>query len=152
MTGVTVRYPGTTYSYEKISDLPPQAPEPVRPRVTIQLARDLLDTYVGQYEFAPNTIPQFPEGLWVTIWREEDQLISQARDRNHSYGIVELYPESETIFFSKINGVGLTFIKNDKGETTGVIVHSPRGEVGDYQGKKLPGPDTSLPQDPTRIG
>jgi hypothetical protein len=49
--------------------------------------------------------------------------------------VVEIYPQSETNFFLKINGAQLTFIKNDKGEVTSVIHHAAR--VPDSEGKKV---------------
>ena len=116
------QFPGNALSYEKIFDEPPNALEPPKPRVAIKLDTKLLDVIVGHYEFAPNAT--------VTIWREGDQLVG-----NVGQGPFEIYPESETNFFLKINGAQLTFIKNDKGEVTAVIHHSYG--FPDNEGKKL---------------
>ena len=50
-------------------------------------------------------------------------------------GVFDLYAESETNFFIKINGAQLTFIKNDKGEVTAVTHHEPG--VPDIKGRKV---------------
>jgi hypothetical protein len=64
-------------------------------------------------------------------------LVWQAWGKGATRGAIDIYPESETNFFIKINDTDtqLTFIKNDKGEVTAVIHH----EVGlpDIEGKKL---------------
>jgi hypothetical protein len=52
-------------------------------------------------------------------------------------GIFDIYPESETNFFLKLDGAQLTFIKNDKGEVTAVIHHSSQAGVPDGVGKKV---------------
>ena len=71
----------------------------------------------------------------LTIWREGDQLVGQAWGKNVLQGAFDIYPESETNFFLKIDGAQLTFIKNDKGEVTAVIHHYPG--FPDIEGKKL---------------
>jgi hypothetical protein len=133
MTGLTVDYQGNTFSYEKISDEPPKAPEPPKPHVAIKLDTRLLDACVGHYEHAPSA--EFPTGAKVTIWRQGDQLVGQAWGENVLQGAFDIYPESETNFFLKIGDAQLTFIKNDKGEVTAVIHHYPG--LPDSEGKKL---------------
>jgi hypothetical protein len=76
-----------------------------------------------------------PTGIKVTIWREGDQLFGQAWGKDVLQGAFEIYPESETNFFLKVNGAQLTFIKNDKGEVTSVVHHYPG--VPDSVGKKI---------------
>jgi hypothetical protein len=120
-------------AYEKISDQPPTALEPPKPRVAIKLDTRLLDACVGHYEFAPDAV--FPGGMKLTIWRQGDQLVGQAWGKNVLQGAFDMFPESETNFFLKINGVQLTFIKNDKGEVTAVIHHG--AGLPDCEGKKL---------------
>ncbi len=130
---LTARISGTELSFKKISDQPPKAPESPKPRAVIKLDAKLYDACIGQYEFAPDVA--FPTGIKLTIWRQGDQLVGQAMGKNGGGGEFEIYPESETNFFLKINGAQLTFIKNDKGEVTAVIHHI----VGlpDSEGKKL---------------
>jgi hypothetical protein len=125
VTRLTAHIPGAEFSFAKTSDQPPKAPnglEPPKPRVAIKLDTKLLDACVGHYEFATNAV--FPTGAKITIWREGDQLIGQAWGKDVLQGAVDLYPESETNFFLKINGGQLTFIKNDEGQVTAVIHHS----------------------------
>jgi CubicO group peptidase (beta-lactamase class C family) len=133
VTGLTAHYRGDAFSYEKISDQPPKAPEPVKPRVAIKLDPKLLDACVGHYEFAPDTV--LPSGAKLTISREGDQLVWQAWGENATRGAIDIFPESETNFFFKHNDAQLTFIKNDNGEVTAVIHHE--AGLPDIEGKKL---------------
>jgi CubicO group peptidase (beta-lactamase class C family) len=135
ITGFTLHCQGTAFSFKKTSDQPPKAPESVKPRVAIKLNPKLLDVVAGHYEFAAKA--PFPTGGKVTIWREEAQLLCQVWGENAIRGAFDIYPESETNFFIKLNGAELTFIKNDKGEVTSVIHHSARAGVPDAEGKKL---------------
>ena len=107
---------GATFSYEKISDQPPKADEPPKPRVPIKPDLKLLDACVGHYELAPPNASA--RGINVTIWREGDQLLWQARGRNVVPGPFNVYPESATNFFLKVSGGQLTFDRNDRGEVT----------------------------------
>ena len=133
MTRLTAHIPGTKLSFKKISDQPPKAPEPAKPRAFIKLDSKLLDACVGQYTFAADAA--FPTGIYLTIWRQGDQLVGQALGRNGGGGEFDMFPESETDFFLKINGAQLAFIKNGKGEVTSVI-HRIAG-LPDSEGKKL---------------
>ena len=133
-TRLTAHNQGKAFSYEKISDEPPKAPEPPKPHVAIKLNPKLLDAVVGHYEHPPQAI--WPTaGVKVTIWREGDQLFGQAQGKDVLHGAFEIYPESETNFFLKVNGAQLTFVKNDKGEVTAVIHHA--AGYPDSVGKKL---------------
>ena len=132
-TRLTAHLFGTEFSFGKISDEPPKAPEPLKLCVAIKLDTKLLDACVGHYEFAPDA--EYPTGIKLKIWREGDQLIGQAWGENVMQGAFDIYPESETNFFLKIDGSQSTFIKNDKGEVTAVI-HHIEGRP-DLEGKKL---------------
>jgi len=118
VTRITAQVLGATFAHEKISDQPPKAYAPPKPRVAIKLDTKLLDACVGQYEFPPNKA--FPTGIKATIRREGDQLLWQARGQNIIPGPFNVYAESETNFFIKVHAAQLTFIKNDKGEVTAV--------------------------------
>lgn len=127
---------GATFSHDKISDQPPKAYEPLKPRVPIKLDTKLLDACVGDFEFEPSRA--FPAGIKATIRRQGDQLLWQARGKNAFPGAFNIYPESETTFFSKVNGAQLTFIKNDKGQVTAVSLHDGAWmPLPDGKGKKL---------------
>ena len=110
---------------------PPQAPTP---HIAIKLDAKLLDACVGEYEFPPDN------GFWLewklTIRRQGDQLMEQITVKNNDRAAVEIYPESETNFFIETNNPHeLTFIKNDKGEVTAVVVYYPGAPV--RKGEKL---------------
>ena len=51
-TRLTTQFLGATFSYKKISDQPPEAYAPPKPRVAIKLDTKLLDACVGNYQFA----------------------------------------------------------------------------------------------------
>ncbi len=136
VTRLTAHFLGAQFSFRKISGQPPEATEALKPRVAVNLDTTLLDACVGDYEFSPNTA--LPTGAKVTIWRQGDQLIGQARGENTLKLPFNIYAESQTNFFLKINGAQLTFIKNQKGEVTSVIHHIPG--VPDWEGKKVPAP------------
>ena len=121
-------------SLTKITELAVKVPEPRKPRIAVKVSTELLDACVGQYEFTPNPA-QIPDGLKITIWREGDQLVTEARGKTVMPGRLEIYPESETVFFDKFYGTRLTFVKNDKGEVTSLVLH-PEG-LPDCEGKKV---------------
>jgi len=135
ITGLTVQYQGRAVSYEKVSNDAPRAPVPLEPRVAVRLEPKSLDGIIGSYEFAP--CPAFPAGAKMTIYREGDQLVGQARGRNMIQGAFEIYPESETNFFLKLNGAQLTLIRNDRGQVVAVIHHSYEARFPDSEGKKV---------------
>ena len=120
-TRLTTQFLGATFSYEKISDQPPKAYAPLKPRIPITLDTTLLDACVGDFEFAPSKA--FPTGIKAAIRREGGQLFWQARGKNAFPGAFNIYPESETNFFFKMSGARLTFFRNDHGEVTAVSLH-----------------------------
>ncbi|HEX4644354.1 MAG TPA: alpha/beta fold hydrolase [Verrucomicrobiae bacterium] len=115
-------------------ELPRTAPEALTPHVAIKLDAKLLDACVGEYEFPPDN------AFWLkwkmTIRRQGDQLVEQITTKNKSYPAMEIYPESGTNFFVTAKDPHeLTFVKNDIGEVTAVIVRFPGIPV--REGKKL---------------
>ena len=115
-------------------ELPRTAPSAPTPHLAIKLDTKLLDTCVGEYEFQPDN------AFWLewklTIRRQGDQLVEQVTWKNESSAAVGIYPESETHFFGTADSPHeLTFVNNDKGEVTAVIVRSPGVPV--REGKKL---------------
>jgi len=90
-------------------------------RTSIKIDPKIYDAYVGQYELASNFI--------ITITRENNHLFAQATGQPK----FRIYPESETKFFLKAVDAQITFIKNDEGEVTQLILH----QYGrDYLAKK----------------
>jgi len=80
-------------------------------RVAIEVDPKIYDAYVGQYELAPDLI--------ATVTKENNRLFAQATGQPK----FELYPESETKFFLKVADVQFTFVKNEEGEVTQLIIH-----------------------------
>ncbi|MGO8697519.1 MAG: alpha/beta fold hydrolase [Limisphaerales bacterium] len=112
-----------------------QVPKLLKPHVAIKLDTRLLDAVVGQYEFAPSAATRPFTGMNLKIWREGGRLSGQTRGENTIQGAFDIYPESETNFFIKLNGARLTFIMDDKGEVTALIHHEEGLPV--LKGKKL---------------
>jgi D-alanyl-D-alanine-carboxypeptidase/D-alanyl-D-alanine-endopeptidase len=133
VTRLTAHFFGAEFSFRKVSGQPPKPYEPTKLRVAIELDPRLLDACVGHYEFPPDAV--LPTGMKLTIWREGGQLVGRAFGKNVLPGALDIYPESETNFFLKINGAQLTFLKNDKGEATAVIHHM--AGLPDCVGKRL---------------
>jgi hypothetical protein len=132
-THLTAYYGGDAFVYEKVSDQPPEVAEPLKPRVAIKLDPELLDVFVGHYEFAPSAV--HATGIKVKVWREADQLLWQERGENAIPGAVELYPESQTSFFTKMDAARLTFNKDENGEVATVILQVEA--MPDLTGKKV---------------
>lgn len=118
VTRLTAHLNDGAFVYEKISDQPPTAAEPVKPRIAIQLDAELLDTLAGQYEFPPSAV--YPTGNKAKVWREEDHLLWQDQGQNAVPGAIELYPLSQTTFFTTFDAAILIFDTNNNGEVKSV--------------------------------
>jgi serine-type D-Ala-D-Ala carboxypeptidase/endopeptidase len=122
-------------AFAKLFDQMPKSRAPEKPKVAVPVAEKSLDDYIGRYEFATNTA--FPSGAKMTIWREEKQLVGQIWSTNFIQGAFDVYPESETNFFLKINGAQLTFKRNDERQVIAAVYHSYRARFPDCEGKKF---------------
>jgi CubicO group peptidase (beta-lactamase class C family) len=80
-------------------------------RTVAKVDPKLYDAYVGQYQLAPTFI--------LTVTREGDRLMTQATGQ----GKLELVPESDTKFFLKVVDAQITFVKDDSGKVTHLILH-----------------------------
>jgi len=91
----------------------------VIPDVKVEVTVDpaIYDSYVGQYEFAPNIIYS---GL-----READKLIVQAPDGTK----LELLAVNDTTFYIKGQLAQITFVKDDVGKVNYVNYRLPNGQV-----------------------
>jgi CubicO group peptidase (beta-lactamase class C family) len=69
------------------------------------------DALVGKYQLAP--------GVELTITRDDKRLQGQLTGQPK----IELFPESETEFFLKVVYAQLSFVKDDAGKVTHVILH-----------------------------
>ncbi|MCX7923965.1 MAG: serine hydrolase [Clostridia bacterium] len=91
-------------------------------RKIAQVDPKVYDSYVGEYELMP--------GFIITITKENNSIYARATGQEK----FEVYPESETKYFYKVVDAQITFVKNDKGEVTGVILH----QMGrDMEAKKI---------------
>jgi CubicO group peptidase (beta-lactamase class C family) len=131
---------GEPFSFRRISDNPPNAPELPRQPVAVRLDEKLLDACVGDYQFASN-------GMKLSIQRRDDQLVSQAWVEDDTDGPVDVYPESETRFFDKF-GNRWTFVQNEKREVEFLILHGPN--FPDWEGKKISSEPSNLLRDVKR--
>lgn len=85
--------------------------EPPKERKAIQLEPKILEAYVGQYELAPSFV--------LTITREGDKLYAQATGQPK----IELFAETQTQFFITVVDAQITFVKDEKGQVTELILH-----------------------------
>lgn len=92
----------------------PETPLPLTPeRKTIQVPPEILQRYVGTYGM------DAPPGFTNHITLEADQLMTQVDGQPK----VPLFAESETRFFLKVAEVEIEFVKDDRGEISGLIIH-----------------------------
>ncbi|MFI5170877.1 MAG: serine hydrolase [Chitinophagales bacterium] len=70
----------------------------------------ILDTYVGEYEIEP--------GFTFVITKTDSKLFLQATDQEQ----VEIFAETESKFFLKVNDAQLEFVKDDSGIVTKSIL------------------------------
>ena len=80
-------------------------------RTVARVDPKVYDAYVGQYQLAPTFI--------LTVTREGDRLMTQATGQ----GKLEVFPESDTKFFLKLVDAQITFVKDDSGKVTYLILH-----------------------------
>ncbi len=78
----------------------------------IQIDPNPLASYVGRYELAPGRI--------ITVTREGDKLMVQFTSMEEK---VQILPKSETKFFFKTARDQITFVKDDDGKITQLILH-----------------------------
>jgi hypothetical protein len=79
-------------------------------RNAVKIDPQLLDSFLGRYEFGPGAV--------ATVTREGDVLKWRGGNRLPA----ELVPLSDTRFFGKENDSEMTFTKNDNGQVTDVVL------------------------------
>lgn len=94
-----------------ISQYPLAKLEPPKERKEIKLDAKILDAYVGEYQFGP--------GVSIAITHEGDQMFAQLAGQ----GKLELFAETEKDFFLKVANVQISFVKDDKGQVTQLVLH-----------------------------
>ena len=105
-------------NYKKSLELNPQNTNATRMLALLTTERKeakvdpkLYDSYAGDYELATNFV--------LTITSEDGKLMGQATGQPKA----ELFPTSETEFFLKSVDAQITFVKNEQGQVTQLILH-----------------------------
>lgn len=70
----------------------------------------IYDSYAGRYEIEP--------GVILTVRREGEHLMVQVSGQ----GAVEIFPASETEYFSRRIDVQIKFVKNEQGQVSSLII------------------------------
>jgi uncharacterized protein (TIGR03435 family) len=86
---------------------------PPAPKVHTAISMDpkLFDAYVGSYQLAPNVV--------ITVSRAGDHFFAQLTGQDP----LEIFPEGSREFFLKAVDAQLTFISDDTGRATEVVLH-----------------------------
>jgi hypothetical protein len=71
----------------------------------------IFERYVGEYQLAP--------GFILTIRTRDNRIFTQATGQQEA----EIFPKSETEFFLKIVDAQITFVIDEIGSVTGLILH-----------------------------
>jgi hypothetical protein len=103
--------------------------EPAKERTAIKVDPKIFDAYVGHYELTPSFV--------IAVTKEDDRLFVQATGQPK----FEVFPESEIKFFLTVVDAQITFVKDDKGQATNLILHQ---NGIDQKARKL-GPDYQPP-------
>ncbi|HOY97622.1 MAG TPA: serine hydrolase [Catalimonadaceae bacterium] len=90
--------------------------KPMPSRIEMKVDEEILSTYVGSYELAPNFI--------LTITKEGDRIFAQATGQGKN----ELFAKSPTQFFLKVVDAEVEFVKDETGKVSKLILN---------QGKKM---------------
>ena len=89
-------------------------------REAIDLDPAIYQAYVGQYKFAPaQSLPPSVLDLVFTVTTEAQRIFTQLTGQE----VVEIFPESPTKFFLKVVEAQLTFVVNDYGQVSHLILH-----------------------------
>ncbi|MBI3652580.1 MAG: serine hydrolase [Acidobacteria bacterium] len=80
-------------------------------RTEIQVDAKILATYVGEYELTPT--------FKINVTRDGDKLFAQATEQPK----IQVFAETESEFFFKVVDAQITFVKDDKGQVTQMILH-----------------------------
>jgi len=99
--------PRNTGGIEKLKELG----EKVEIPKDLVVSPQILETYVGDYQLAPNFI--------LTVTKEGDKLMTQATGQ----GKIEIFAETETKFYPKVMQAQIEFIKDEAGKVTKLILN-----------------------------
>jgi CubicO group peptidase (beta-lactamase class C family) len=105
-------------NYKKSVELNPKSQSGIRALAALNgVAKDttvdpkVLDSYAGDYELTPNLV--------LSITSDNGKLMAQATGQSK----VELCASSETEFFLKVIDAQVTFVKDQQGKVTHLILH-----------------------------
>jgi CubicO group peptidase (beta-lactamase class C family) len=97
-----------------------EAYELPKKREEIEIDSAVYEAYVGQYKFAPSTsLSVYGDEMIFTVTTESQRIFTQFTGQK----IVEIFPESSTKFFPKGVDAQLTFVTNNEGKVSQVILH-----------------------------
>jgi serine-type D-Ala-D-Ala carboxypeptidase/endopeptidase len=99
-----------------------QAP---KQRQEVKVDAAVLEKYAGRYQLAPN--------FFITVTHEGDQLYAQATDQPR----FELFAESPREFFLKVVDAQISFVVDESGRVTGLVLHQNGGNA---PGKRIEPP------------
>jgi CubicO group peptidase (beta-lactamase class C family) len=91
--------------------------QPPKAHTEVAVNSTLLDGYVGRYQLAPSFV--------LTITRDGDHLFVQATNQPR----FELFAEGDKDYFLKVVEAGITFMTDDKGRATAVVLHQNGANV-----------------------
>jgi len=93
----------------------PEPPRPAAEHTEIAIDPELLDNYVGRYQFAPNVV--------FEITRDGGRLFAQTLAQGLAAPKFELFAEAEKKFFARVADNQITFQTGADGRATSLIVH-----------------------------
>jgi len=99
------------YEWDSLADPAPRGYAPPVERTEVEVASEILETYVGEY--------QLPSDVTVTVTLEDGALFVQPTGQRK----YALFPESEVRFFMKAVNVQITFTRDDSGVVDGIVLH-----------------------------
>jgi len=100
-------------------------------RTEVKVDPGIFRAYVGRYQLAPNFI--------LTVTQEDDHLMTQATGQEK----VEIFPESDRKYFTKVIDAEITFVCDSQGRATELILHQG-GE--DHHAKRIEGGEAAPPK------
>ncbi|WP_010248813.1 serine hydrolase [Acetivibrio cellulolyticus] len=103
VTGLVLKQGNADIEAKRIGSAPEEKKE-------IQLDAKIYESYVGEYELM--------KGFAITVSTDGEHLYAQATGQEQ----YEIFAQSETEFFYKVVDAELSFVKNDEGKVTGLLL------------------------------
>ncbi len=107
VTGLVLHQGGANQPATKVASEVPDVVE----RTEVEVAANVLETYVGEYELAPT--------FSIVVTLEAGALFLQATGQ----GKAPMFAESETKFFLRVVDAQVSFTKDDSSTVTGLVLH-----------------------------